>query len=180
MSGIFAGPKIEINPSSGMISITVRSQTHWLIGVAGVGVEIFLAFFLHEKWSVFPLYFRIMWIWGLVSSAPALVYQFFGEEIIEFDAGKLTIRKGIHGWERKREYQVENCKKLEWQRARKNRSSGLRCKVGWRTITFAHNVSEDDTIKILTALQQVLPQVAQQIGVFPRGTEHFLTLGLGR
>lgn len=111
---------------------------------------------------------------------PFLWYQLFGEEIIEFDSQKLTVRKGVHGWERKREYQIEECRELEWESDSEGNPAALKCRVGWRSITFGKYLSEDNAHEILTALQRNLPDVAQKICAYPGGKEHFLTLGLGR
>jgi hypothetical protein len=48
----------------------------------------------------------------LVSSFVGLAYELLGEENIEINSRTLTIRKGIHGWERQREYQITECSDL--------------------------------------------------------------------
>ena len=180
MAGIFDGPKIEIVASSGMLSVTVRPRPHWAMALATLGADLLFASFLYDRWSVLPMPARVIWIWALVSTVLALVYQFSSEETIEIDAKKLTIRKGLHGWERTREYEIEACSELEWEQGREGSSPGLRCKVGWRPIRFGRPISGDEASEILSALQRVLPEVAQKICAYPGGKEHFITLGLNR
>ena len=108
-----------------------------------------------------------------------LPYEFLGQETIEFDSQKLTIRKGIHGWARKRVYKIEECSNLEWKRGQKGRSY-LACKVRRWPITFANRVSENGAVEILSALQRTLPIVANKICSSPQDREHFITLGLNK
>jgi hypothetical protein len=169
--------KVELKASSGMLSVTVHPRPHWLTGLAGLGADIFLFAVLYHFWSLLPLSFRAFWLLILVSALLSSIYQFFGEEIIEFDSQKLVIRKGIHGWERKREYQISECSELEWDEGRKGRSY-LTCRVGRWPRQFGSGVSENDAIEILAALQRTLPEVAQKICAYSGGKRHFLTLGL--
>jgi hypothetical protein len=180
MTGFFGGPKVDVVASSGMLRVTVNPRPNWLGMIAALAVAVFGAYTLYRDWAHFPLGIRVVWLWVVVSTVPLLVYQFFGEEIIEVDSRMLTIRKGVHGWERKREYRIEDCSELEWEKGRKGKSPGLTCRVGWRTVAFGDDLSEDDAIAILAALQQTLPAVAQKICAYPGGKEHFITLGLNR
>jgi hypothetical protein len=180
MAGIFRGPEIQIATSSGTLAVTVRPRPNWLMALLIFGAELWLAWVAYKQWPMSPPFLRAIWLWALVSSVPAIVYQFVGEEIIEIDAQKLTIRKGIHGWERKREFRIEECRELEWEEGGKGKHLGLQCKVGWRTVKFGDNLSEKDAIEIMTALQQTLPDVAQKICAYPGEKEHFLTLGLNK
>lgn len=91
----------------------------------------------------------------------------------------LSIRKGIHGWERKREYQINECSNLEWDAGQKG-GSYLTCKVGRWPIKFGNRLSENDANEILSALQRTLPDVAQKLCTYPGGKEHFITLGLNK
>jgi hypothetical protein len=148
-------------------------------GTSYFKVDIIFVVILANFWSVTPVWFRIFWIFILISASWTSVYEFLGEEIIEFDSQRLTIRKGIQGWERNREYQINECSELEWQPGSKGRSY-LSCKVGrWRR-QFGDGLSENDGIEILAALQRTLPDVAQKICAYPGHREHFITLGLKR
>ena len=115
---------------------------------------------------------------GFVSAALGLLYQLSGTEVIECDAQKLTVCKEVHGWERKREYRVEDCSELEWTEGTEDKHQGLRCKVGWRTVAFGEHLSENQAIEILTALQRTLPETVQKMCSYPEGKKHFITLGL--
>jgi Reverse transcriptase (RNA-dependent DNA polymerase) len=128
---------------------------------------------LYRFWSIAPVSIRAIWIIILSSTLFSSVYQFLGEEIIEIDSQKLTIRKGIHGWERTREYQINECSNFEWNPGRKG-GSYLTCKAGrWP-------IKENDAGEIMSALQEALPDVAQKICPYPGSKEHFITLGLNR
>jgi hypothetical protein len=58
--------------------------------------------------------FRVLFVLGTLSGVAALVFQLSGTEIIEFSSEKLTVRKEVHGWERKREYRIKECRELAW------------------------------------------------------------------
>ena len=123
---------------------------------------------------------RALFVWADVSTVVALLYQLSGTEEVEFDPQKVTIRKNIIGWERTREYPVENCSELEWRASSKeSHGPALQCKVGWRTIRFAEYISEEQGTQILVALQQTLPDVFCRMGAMPGGGKSsFITLGL--
>ena len=110
----------------------------------------------------------------------ALVYRLSVTQIIEFDALRLTVCKDIHGWERKQEYQVTDCSELEWVPASNGRPAGLQCKVGWRKVLVGKDLSEDEAVEVLVALQANLPGVARKLCSYPNSKDHFITLGLGR
>jgi hypothetical protein len=80
----------------------------------------------------------------------------------------------------KKEYKVEDCRELERSEGSEGRPAGLQCKVGWKTVKVCEDLSEDESIEILTDLQRSLPDVAQKTCSYPKSKEHFLTLGLGK
>jgi hypothetical protein len=180
MTGLPAGPKVDVEVCSGMVRATVHPRPHWLGILVVLGVAVFFARILQHDWTDLALWIRALLLWGVVSTVPLLVYQFFGEEIIEFDSQKLTIRKGVRGWERKREYQIQDCRELGWEEGGEDTNDGLKLKVGWRSISFGEYLSEDNAIAIMKALQNNLPNVAQKICAYPGGKELFITLGLNR
>lgn len=179
MTGFFDDPKVEVVASSGMLCVTVHPRPHWQAGLVAFGGDVIFAAILYHFWFFTPLSIRVIWIAILVSILLSSVYEFFGEEIIEIDSQKLTIRKGIHGWERKREYQINECNNLEWNAGRKG-GSYLTCKAGRWPIKFGNRLSENDANEILSALQRTLPDVAQKICAYPGRKEHFITLGLNK
>jgi hypothetical protein len=180
MASIFSGPKIEVTTHSGTLSVTVRQNTHWLVAVFLIIADLGFAIALYKYWSVLPIIPRVIWLWALIGSVPSMFYHALGEETIEITAQKLSIRKGIHGWERKRDFEINDCRELQWRKGSKNSPRGLECKVSWRSVTFGSGLSEDDAIEIMASLQRTLPDVAQKICALPGPGEHFLTLGLNR
>ena len=178
MTGFFDGPKVDVLTSSRMLCVTVHPRPDWL--VVALGCDIIFAAVIYYSWPSTPHFGRIIWIVILVSTLISSVYEFFAEEIIEIDSQRLTIRKGIHGWERVREYQIDECSNLEWKAGGEGGGSYLTCKVGRWPIKFGNRLSEDNATEILSALQRTLPDVAQKIGAYPGGREHFITLGLNK
>ncbi len=98
MTGFFGDPKVDVVASSGMLCVTVHPRDQWQAGLVALGGDVLFSALLYHFWSFTPLSIRIIWIVILISTLLSLVYQFLGEEIIEIDSQKLTIRKGIHGW----------------------------------------------------------------------------------
>jgi hypothetical protein len=180
MTGFLDGPKVDVTVSSGMLCVTVHPRPHRRAGLVALGGDVICAAVLYHFWTLLPLSIRVIWTVILVSGLLSSVYQFFGGEIIEIDSQKLTIRKGIHGWwKRKREYQINQCSNLEWNAGLKG-GSYLTCKVGRRPIVFGKGLSENHANEILSALQRTLPDAAQRISAHPGHKEHFITLGLNR
>jgi hypothetical protein len=171
-------PTIDISMSSGMLRVTVHPARSWLVVLFEIGAILILGAMTYRNWASMSHLFRVLFVWALVSGAAALIFQLSGTEIIEIDSEKLTVRKEFHGWERKREYSVKECHELEWMQCAENTPQRLQCKAGWRTVTFGESLTENQAIQILTALQQSLPSVAQQLCSYPEGKKHFITLGL--
>jgi hypothetical protein len=92
MTGFFDGPKVEVLTSSGMLCVTVHSRPHWL--VVALGGDVIFAAVLYYYWPFTPLFGRVVWTVILVSTLISSIYEFLGEEIIEIDSQRLTIRKG--------------------------------------------------------------------------------------
>jgi len=179
MLGLIDGRRIEVVASSGMLCVTLRPKPHWLAGVMASGSDVIFAALLYHYWSLVPSFMRVLCVFFLVTAPFSLMYQFLGEEIVEIDSHRLTIRKGIHGWERKREYQVNECSDLEWVAGHEG-GSYLTCKAGRWPIKFGIGLPERDANEIFSALQQALPDVAQKIFTCQAGKEHFITLGLNK
>jgi len=172
--------KIEIVASSGILRVTVPPRRSWLLIVAAIATDVVFVAMTYSGWSQMPLWLRLFIIWVTVSSVLGLIYELSMTQIIEFDALRLTICRDIHGWERKSEYRIEDCSELEWLPAARGRPAGLKCKVGWRTVMLGKDISEDESVEVLTALQSSLPGVAQKLCSYPNSKDHFITLGLGR
>jgi hypothetical protein len=170
-------PATDITTNSGVLRVTIR-QRSWLIVVLESAVLLTVAIVLYTSWAGMSLVLRILFISALVADAAALTFQVAGTEIVEIDEQKLTVSKEVHGWEWKREYSIKECRELEWKQGAEGTPQGLGCKIGWRTVRFGKNLTENQAIQILTALQQQLPRVANQLCSYPEGKKQFITLGL--
>lgn len=171
-------PKMDILGSSGVLRVTVRPRPSLALILFEASIACIFATSAYRNWSTIATAFRIVSISAVVSIVGGLIYQLSGLEIIEFSAQKLRICKEIHGWERNREYGIEDCSQLEWMEGEEGRPQSLRCAAGWKKITFGENLSESQAMEIFVALQASLPEVAQKICSFPEGKNHFITLGL--
>lgn len=172
--------KIEIAASSGILRITVPPRESWFLILVVIAADVVFAVMAYKSWSEMSLSVHIIFVWGIISGTLALVFQLSVTQIIEFDALRLTVCKDIHGWERRQEYQISNCSELEWVPASEGRSAGLQCKIDRRKVIVGEDLSDDEVVEILTALQQKLPGVAQKLCSYPNSKDHFVTLGLGR
>jgi hypothetical protein len=161
-----------------VLRVTIHPARSWLVILLELAALTNFAAATYGNWTRMSLVLRDVLILGLVSGMAGLIFQFSGTEIIEFDSNKITLRKEVHGWERKREYEIKECRELEWMEGSKNTPQRLQFKIGWRTITLGKNLTENQTIQILAVLQQTLPNVAQQLCSYPEGKKHFITLGL--
>ena len=171
-------PTINISATSGTLRVTITRRS-WLVVLFEGGVILTFIVMTYKSWASMSHIFHLLFVWGILSGIAGLIFQLAGTEIIEFDAKKLTICKEIHGWERKREYNVNECRELEWMQGAEDTPPKIQCKIADRTIAFGENLTEDQALQILTALQQSLPQVAEQMCSYPGGKSHFITLGLG-
>jgi hypothetical protein len=183
MSGIvpekWSSRKVDIVASSGMLCVTIHPRRDWPVGIAALAWDAMFLIILHQFWSRMPFSLRFVWMAILAATSLSLIYEFLGEEILEFDSQKLTIRKGVHGWERKHECPTEECSNLAWNQGRKG-GTYLALSVARRSIKFGKGLSEDVANEILTALQRALPDVAQKVCSYPGSKEHFVTLGLNK
>ena len=124
---------MQLAETSGMLSVRIDPKPQAWSALFVLGVDAAMGSAIYRYWLVLPGAMRVTSVAFLVIALLGLLYDFFGEEIIEFDSQKLSIRKGIHGWEGKREYDIRECRDLEWQAGNKG-SSHLICKAGWRRV----------------------------------------------
>ena len=169
----------DVVAGSGMLRVTIHPRRDWRVGLGALAWDAFFVVILYQFWSRFPFSLRVIWIAILVAGLLREVHEFLGEEILEFDSTKLAVCKGIHGWERRREYPIEQCSDLGWRTGRKG-SPYLALSVGRRSVKFGKRLSEDAANEILTALQRALPDVVQKMCSYPGSGEHFVTLGLNK
>src|SRR5579863_3101111 len=118
---------------------------------------------------------KVLFVWVVGGAVVAWLYQLSGCEVIEFDAVGIRVRKDVLGWDRVREYRIEDCRALELHPRGEGDEYGLQCKVGWRTVRFAEYISEDQANEVLSTLQREFPEVAGKLEASPM---HSTTLGL--
>ena len=173
-----AGTRVRIVSGSGMLRLTIPPRRSWLLILFEIAVFLVGVIWVYGFWTKISTLFHVLFIWGFVSTALALIYQLSVTQIVDLDSQRMTLCKEIHGWERKKEYKTEACSELEWSEGSEGEREALKCKVGRRTVKVCQDVSEPESIEILTALQRSLPEVAQRLCSYPDFKEHFLTLGL--
>jgi hypothetical protein len=167
--------KVDIVAASGVLRVTVSPRQHWLWILSEAVLIVLFSRYAFRYWAAMPLILRVFSVWGIGAAVVAWFYQLSGSEVIEFDANGIRIRKDILGWERMREYRIEDCRSLEPHVKGEGDEYGLQCKVGWRTVRFAEYVSEGEANTVLAALQRELPEVAGKLEAAPT---NFTALGL--
>ena len=131
-----------------------------------------------RSWEKMPLLGRILVVGGVIAAIAGWFQQLFGfSEVIELDSKHLRIRTEIFGWERTREYPIEQCSDLELQDLTGN-PHGLQCRIGWRTIEFGDYLSEEQATEVLSALQDSMPEIALKLLPSVDISRHFTNLGL--
>lgn len=171
-------PKVDIVEASGILRVTVRPQPSLALLLFEISIACYLGVETYRNSATISLVFRAFLFFGAVSIAGGLIYQLSGTEIVEFSAHKLRICKEIHGWERKREYGIEDCSKLQWIPGAEDAPDSLQCSVGWRKIKLGKHLSEDQATEIFAALQKSLPEITTRLCSFPSDKGHFITLDL--
>jgi hypothetical protein len=161
--------------ASGVLRVTVSPRPHWLWMLFEVAFLILFGGYSMRYWAAMAMMLKVLFVWVMGGAVVAWFYQLSGSEVIEFDAKGIRIRKDILGWERLREYRIDDCSALEPHVKGEGDEYGLQCKVSWRTVRFAEYVSKDQANDVLSALQRELPDVA---GRLEAGPTHFTTLGL--
>lgn len=170
------GANVEITSTSGTVRVTVRPAMGLFVILIDAAILYELARSIPHAWPGMSLFNRAIVIAAVVSVVFASLYQLVGSEIIEFDQRKLTIRTELFGLGRTREYDIEKCSSLEGRQQTRGNHDGLKCKVGWRTITFGRYVTDEQTDQILAALQNSLPEVARKLLILD--SSEFTTLHL--
>jgi hypothetical protein len=173
-------PRIGIVARSGILRVTAPPGQSWFFILVVLAANAAVAVVAYNGWAQMPLWLRIWIVWVIIGGVLALVYQLSVMQIIEFDALRLSVCKAIHGWEHKQEFQIADCGELEWIRGSEGRPSGLKCKVGWRTVMVGKDMLEGEAVEVLVALQTSLPAVAQKLCSYPNSKDRFITLGLGQ
>ncbi len=170
-----SGAKVDIVAASGVLRVAVSPNPHWISMASEAVLIVVFGGCAFRYWAEMPTMLRVFSVWGIGGGAVAWFYQLSGSEVIEFDATGIRVRKDILGWEKLREYRIEDCRSLEPHVKGEGDAYGMQCKVGWRTVRFAEYISESQAKEVLSALQRELPEVAQKL---EGGPTHFTTLGL--
>ena len=182
MQGFKRESEIEILGASGMLRVTIKPKSGPSLFVLQAACLAAFIYFGWNGWRSFhgegPLWFTLL----LVGIASSLWFQLSGSEEIEFDGQRqvLAIRRRVLGWPRTREFSLNAVSALEPRYAEEDTNpDGLRCKVGFGTITFGKGVNAEQADRILAELQRSLPDAAHQLlaGSDPFG-KHFTTLKL--
>src|SRR5579863_3226873 len=106
--------RIDLVFSSGMLRVTIPPRRSWFLVLLEIAVFSIGLIWVYGLWARVSLLFHALLIWGFISAFLALVYQLSVTQVTEFDSQRITVCKEIHGWERKKEYRVEDCSELEW------------------------------------------------------------------
>jgi hypothetical protein len=168
---------VQIDLVSGTLRVTVRPVPHWFLLLVEAGAIALLAAFSFRARTEMSLLKRILSTAAVVGAIAAWLEQLFGfEEVIEFDQRHLRIRKATFGWERTREYPIEQCTDLAVQDEALD-PHGLQCRLGrWRTIEFGDYLTQQQAMEVLSALQDGFPEMAQKLLPSIDITRHFAKL----
>src|SRR5260370_69805 len=116
MRGFDYEPRVEISAASGVLRVTIEPRpSAFLMVLEAAGILLFSGF----------------------------TVQLSGSEEVLFDPEKLSSRKNTLGWERTREYSVQECSEREWKAQSRRDHPCLQGKVGWRTVHFCDYISQD-------------------------------------
>jgi hypothetical protein len=166
---------VEIVFVSGTLRVTVRPSPNWLLLLVEAGMIAVFAVLSFRTRAEMPLLERILSAGVVIGAIGAWFKQLFGfSEVIEFDRKHLRIRKERFGWERTKEYPIEQCSDLSLQDKSGN-PHGLQCRFGrWRTVEFGGCLSQEQAMEVLFALQNDLPEIAHDVLPSIDITRHFV------
>lgn len=109
-------PSIGISTSSGMLRVTIRPGRTWPFLLLEIGGLIIFAALAYQSWARMSQEFRSVFILAVLAGAVGLMFQLSGIEIMEVNASKIMLTKDIHGWERKREYEIKRMPRARMDR----------------------------------------------------------------
>jgi hypothetical protein len=136
-----AGPRIRIVSSSGMLRVTIPPRRSWLLMLLEIAVVFAGMAWAYSLWMRISTLFHVLFVWALVSTVLAFIYQFSATQVVEFDSQRMTLCKEIHGWERKKDYKIQECSELEWSAGAEGEPDALKCSVRRGRITVCRDVS---------------------------------------
>ena len=171
-------PTVDVSTSSGLVRIVIHPARSWPLFLF-ICVILALSIAIDEHWariwSALGVFLLLAFVWNVVR----FLFRFLGTETVEVNATKISLRKDVLGWYRIREFEIQECRELEWTNGSEDEEQGMQFKVDRKIITFAYGLTEDQSLPIFGALQQTLPAVAQQLCTYPEKKSRFITLGLG-
>ena len=179
MNPLKRSANVEIAVVSGTLRVTVRPSPHWLPLLFQAGIIVMFAVLSLWSWVKIPLLERILITVAVIGAIAGWFEQLFGfSEVIEVDPTNLQVRKETFGWERTRQYPIDNCTDLKLQ-DESGYPHGLQCRLGrLRTIEFGDYLSQQQALEVLTALEDGLPEIAQKLRPSVDITRHFTKLNL--
>ena len=107
-------PNIDMNSSSGILRVTVRSSPRLLVLLVGVGVPIVILAIFLPHWHGLSLLVRGAIDLGLLGHVGTFILQLSGTEAVEFSQGSIVACKEIRGWERRQEHSISGCHEMQW------------------------------------------------------------------
>jgi hypothetical protein len=165
--------------SSGTLCVSIPPRRSWAwlsIEIVALAAIVITAYVL---WPITSSLLHALFVGVIVTDCLSALYRLSVTQSIQFDSLYIAKCKDFRGWERRSRYKVEDCAELEWSTGTEHSPAGLNCKVRLRTIKLFEDLSETESIEILTALQKYLPEVAQKVCSYPQSREHFLSLNIG-
>jgi hypothetical protein len=154
---------VDILVVSGSLRIVVQPSPVWPSMLFQAAIIALFGFLSLRSWQTEPLLVRIATVAVVIGGIGGWLAQLFGfSEEVEFDQKSLRVRTETFGWERTREYPIEQCSDLQVQDLTGD-PHGLQCRIGWRTIEFGDHLSEQQAIQVLSALQDALPEVVPKL-----------------
>src|SRR5690349_20163066 len=106
----------QIEAVSGTLRVLVQPSPNWMFLLVQAGIIAAFSFLGLRSWVTSSMPERIF----IAATVVGAVLGWFAQlsrasEVIEFDQNHLRIRKEIFGWERTRDYPIEQCSDLKPQ-----------------------------------------------------------------
>ena len=178
--GLFADEaEVKIVAASGVLRISVRPQPTLTSLLVSAVLIIGFALMSLFSWRQSAVVIRVGELLLVLGAIFAWFQQLSGsEEEIEIGQRGVRISREIFGWHRVSEFPIEQCSDLDLQTDKED-SRRLQFRVGkWRTIEFGNYMSKEQAEKVLDALADSLPEVAQKLLPSLDITKHWTMLHL--
>ena len=172
---------VEITPISGVLRITVSSGPDlWGAAIKATASGIFVWLFLPHFWALSDFNRAIVTVFAASTIGGTIQMLSHSESVFEFGRNVLQIKRPFFaGFARTSEFAVAKCTELTWREPDGEDESVLEFEYGLRTIKFGSGLTTQQAQEILAALQEHLPDVAQQMGMsFAEEKAHYTRLRL--